>query len=121
MLHLSIMYLAMLDLDLVPNMLQKDVLFVGLTRTPMIMGVPYAAFVAEIMFMAIEHVMVGNPLYLFGIVPIHAIFYMIGAHDPGIFMEIAAWSKTTSRCRNKRFWEMPSFSPLAFKKWQREE
>lgn len=100
-------------------MLHKDVLFVGLTRTPMIMGVPYAAFVAEIMFMAIEHVMVGNPLYLFGIVPIHAIFYMIGAHDPGIFMEIAAWSKTTSRCRNKRFWEMPSFSPLAYSKWRK--
>lgn len=98
--------------------LHKDVLFVGLTRVPMVLGIPYAAFVAEVMFMSIEHVMTGNPLYLFFVIPIHGILYLISAHDPGIFAEIAAWSKTTSRCRNKGLWEMPSFSPLPVKKWE---
>lgn len=98
--------------------LHKDVLFVGLTRVPMVLGIPYAAFVAEVMLMSIEHVMTGNPLYLVVIVPIHAIFYLISAHDPGVFAEIAAWSKTTSRCRNKKLWQMPSFSPLVTKKWE---
>jgi len=97
--------------------LHKDVLFVGLTRVPMIMGVPYAAFVAEIMVMAIEHVMSGNPLYLACVVPIHGILYLISAHDPGVFAEIAAWSKTTSRCRNGGFWGMASFSPVTVNKW----
>lgn len=99
--------------------LHKDVLFVGLTRVPLVIGIPYAAFVAEVMFMAIEHVMVGNPLYLLFIVPIHAVLYLISSHDPGIFAEIAAWSNTTSRCRNNKLWQMPSFSPLSVSKWKR--
>ena len=41
--------------------LHKDVLFVGLTRVPMVLGIPYAAFVAEVMFMSIEHVMTSKP------------------------------------------------------------
>lgn len=100
------------------EVLHKDVLFVGLTRVPMVLGVPYGAFVAEVMIMSIEHVMTGNPLYLFFVLPIHGILYLISSHDPGIFAEIAAWSKTTSRCRNKRLWEMPSFSPLRVRKWE---
>lgn len=98
--------------------LHKDVLFVGLTRVPMVLGIPYAAFVIEIMIMSIEHVMTGNPLYLFFVLPIHAILYLISAHDPGVFAEIAAWSMTTSRCRNNKLWQMPSFSPLIVSKWK---
>jgi len=98
--------------------LHKDVLFVGLTRVSLIFGIPYGAFVAEVMFLAVEHVMLGNPLYLTFIVPIHAILFMISSHDPGVFAEIGVWSKTASRCRNKRFWQMPSFSPLNVEKWK---
>jgi len=97
--------------------LHKDLLFVGLTRVATVMGIPYAAFVAEVMVMSIVHVLIGNPLYLLCVIPVHGILYLISAHDPGVFAEIAAWSKTTSRCRNARFWEMYSFSPLELKKW----
>lgn len=98
--------------------LNKDVLFVGLTRMPMIFGVPYGAFVVEVMISAMAHIVMSNPLYISIIVPIHAVFYLIGAHDPGVFAEIAAWTKTTSRCRNKGFWLMASFSPLVVSKWK---
>jgi len=100
------------------QILHKDVLFVGLTRVSTILGIPYAAFVAEVMVMSIEHVLVGNPLYLLCVIPVHSVLFLISAHDPGVFAEIAVWSKTTSRCRNTRFWQMFSFSPLNVCKWK---
>lgn len=97
----------------------KDLLFVGLTRVPTILGIPYAAFVAEVMFFALVNITLGNPLYLLLILPIHGILYLISAHDPGVFAEIAAWAKTIGRCRNTQFWNASSFSPVATRKWEK--
>ncbi len=96
----------------------SDLLFVGMTRPPVILGVPYGAFVGEIMLGGLANIFTGNPLYMLIAVPIHGIFYLIGAHDPGIFAEIAVWIKTMARCRNSRFWGAVSFSPLPMKKWK---
>lgn len=98
--------------------ISRDLLFVGLTRPPMIFGVPYGAFIAEIMLAGLANVISGNPLYMLVVVPVHGLFYVIGSHDPGIFAEIAAWSRTMARCRNILFWGCASFSPLSGKKWQ---
>jgi type IV secretion system protein VirB3 len=98
--------------------LHQDVLFVALTRTPMIMGVPYVAFVMELMFVSLVNIVLKNPFYMLAVLPVHAIFYVISAHDAGIFSEIEAWGKTISRCVNKKFWGAASFSPLPTKKWK---
>lgn len=39
----------------------KDLLFVALTRIPTVLGVPYMAFVIEVMFGSLVIIVVGNP------------------------------------------------------------
>lgn len=102
-----------------PRALYKDVLFVGLTRVPTVLGVPYAAFVFEVMVLALLNVGSGNPLLLLSGIPLHGLLYLVSAHDPGIFAEVYVWTKTIGRCRNKKFWGGSSFSPLETRKWQR--
>lgn len=98
--------------------LHKDILFVAMTRVPTILGIPYIAFVLELMFASVTNVVSGNPLYALLVLPVHVIFYLIAAHDPGIFSEIEMWTKTIGRCLNRRFWGAASFSPLSTRKWQ---
>jgi len=98
--------------------LHKDLLFVALTRVPTIMGIPYMAFVLEVMFASIIIIMVGKPHYLLLVVPVHAVLYLISARDPRIFPEIEIWLKTAGRCLNRGFWGATSFSPLSTKKWK---
>lgn len=99
--------------------IHKDLLFVALTRVPTIMGIPYMAFVMEMMFASLVIIIVGKPLYLLLVVPVHAVLYLISAHDPGVFSEIEIWFKTAGRCLNRGFWGATSFSPLITKKWKR--
>lgn len=94
-----------------------DPLFVGLTRPATMMGIPYMAFVLEIMTTTLIFLAVCNPLYMLLALPIHAVLYLISAHDPGIFNSIFVWLKTIGRCRNRVFWGSASFSPLPTKKW----
>lgn len=98
---------------------QKDILFVAMTRVPTILGVPYVAFVLELMFASVVNIASGNPLYALLVIPVHLIFYMIAAHDPGIFSEIEVWTRTIGRCLNRSFWGSASFSPLTTNKWKK--
>ncbi|MGY4831811.1 type IV secretion system protein VirB3 (plasmid) [Sphaerotilaceae bacterium SBD11-9] len=93
-----------------------DPLFVGLTRPAMALGVPYFALVAEGMAVVIVFLAIGSPLYLLLAAPVHAVLYLICAHDPYAFDSIVAWMKTNSRCRTSRFWGGASFSPLPMKR-----
>ncbi len=94
-----------------------DPLFVGLTRPATVLGIPYVAFIVEIMVTTIIFLAVGNPLYMLLALPIHGVLYLISAHDPGAFNSILMWMKTIGRCMNTRFWGAASFSPLSVKKW----
>ena len=94
-----------------------DPLFVGLTRSATLWGVPYKASVIEIVATGIIFIGTGDLLYLFVAVPIHAVLYLISAKDPNIFNALWIWSLTFGRCRNGRFWGATSFSPLSTKKW----
>jgi len=99
--------------------IHKDLLFVALTRIPTIAGIPYMAFVIEVMFASLVIIVVGKPQYLLSVIPVHGILYLISAKDPGIFAEIEVWMKTIGRCLNKGFWGSASFSPLVTRKWKR--
>lgn len=96
----------------------KDLLFVALTRIPTIFGIPYMAFVIEVMFGSLTIIVAGKPQYLLLVIPVHGILYLISASDPGIFSEIEIWTKTIGRCLNKGFWDAASFSPLQTRKWK---
>jgi type IV secretion system protein VirB3 len=96
----------------------KDLLFVALTRIPTVFGIPYMAFVIEVMFGSLTIIMAGKPQYLLLVIPVHGILYLISAKDPGIFAEIEVWMKTIGRCLNKGFWGAASFSPLVTRKWK---
>ncbi|MEY3201089.1 MAG: hypothetical protein RIR70_639 [Pseudomonadota bacterium] len=104
-------------MDKKPQQICTDPLFVGLTRPATIAGIPYAAFVVEIMITTLVFLAVGNPLYLLIAAPIHAILYLVSAHDPGVFHSLLVWTRTSGRCRNTRFWGAASFSPLPTRKW----
>ncbi len=97
---------------------QADILFVGLTRPPTIGGVPYTAFILEAMAATLVFLAVGNPVYLLLAAPLHAILYLISAHDPGIFHAQWLWLQTNGRCRNASYWGAASFSPLAVNQWR---
>lgn len=95
-----------------------DPLFVGLTRPTTVWGVPYGALIAELLAVAVIFIGIGNPLYLLLAVPIHAVLYLVSAHDPGIFSSMGVWLITNARGNhNAGFWKAVSFSPLSTKKW----
>ena len=95
-----------------------DPLFVGLTRPATMFGIPYMAFVVEFMTVVIVFLGIGNPLYLLLAVPVHAVLYMVSAHDPGVFAGIGVWMSISARCVNKSFWGAVTFSPLTGKKYR---
>jgi type IV secretion system protein VirB3 len=96
-----------------------DELFVGLTRPATVAGIPYAAFVVELMATTMIFLAVGNPLYFLIMVPMHGILYLVSADDPGAFASMYVWLQTIGLCRNTRFWGAASFSPLRMVKWKK--
>jgi type IV secretion system protein VirB3 len=94
-----------------------DPLFVGMTRPTTMFGIPFTAFVIELMTTVLIFLAVGNPIYLALGLPIHAIMYLVSVNDPGAFDSIYIWMITSGKCMNTFFWGAKSFSPLSVKKW----
>ena len=95
-----------------------DPLFVGLTRPATIFGIPYEAFVAEFVVVAILFLAIGDIVYLLLIVPLHGVLYLVSGQNHAAFGSLMVWMMTKGRCKNSRFWGgAASFSPLASKKW----
>lgn len=94
-----------------------DTLFVGMTRPATMWGIPYVAFIVEILATALIFLAVNDIFFLLIAFPIHATLYAISASDPGKFSSMALWLRTNARCRNTRFWGSASFSPVSVKKW----
>ncbi len=96
-----------------------DELFVGLTRPATIMGIPYFAFVIELMAVGVVFLGTGNPLWLLVAIPAHGLLFLVSAANPAFFANLATWLKTSGRCMNRAFWGSASFSPVALKKWRK--
>ena len=94
-----------------------DPLFVGLTRPATAFGIPYEAFVAEFVLVAIVFLAVGDVFYLSLALPLHGVLYLVCGHNHAAFGSLRAWSMTRGRCANAGFWGSASFSPLASTKW----
>lgn len=95
----------------------EDPLFVGLTRPATIGGVPYFAFVFNMMVTSIAFLGAGNIFVMVIGLPLHGVLYAISADDPNRFYKMWIWVNTIGKCRNRKFWNAASFSPLTRKKW----
>lgn len=93
-----------------------DPLFIGMTRPPMMMGVPMEFFginfiilgIGMILFMSLS----GKILFFVSInLPLHAIAYVATERDTH-WMRV--WLTKLSKCspiRNKHFWKSNSYKP----------
>ncbi|SEF01387.1 type IV secretion system protein VirB3 [Rhizobiales bacterium GAS188] len=88
-----------------------DPIVIGLTRPPMMFGVPYVVFVIETMIIVLVFINTKN-LLMFGlIVPLHAIGYVLTVRDAR-FVDVIMTAM--SRCpptRNRPFWGADAYSP----------
>ncbi len=95
----------------------SDTLFVAMTRSATMLGIPVTAIVFEAGATVIVFLATKNPLYLLAVLPIHGIVRLMTAENPWIFAEIRSWAITSRNCINRSFWGAASFSPLSTKKW----
>ena len=89
-----------------------DPLFVGLTRPTMVFGVQFEAFVINGMFTAVVFLATGNPLYLAIGLPVHGIAYAISLNEPRAFSLFFLWLMSKSKCQNRGYWKVNSYSPF---------
>lgn len=89
-----------------------DPLFVGLTRPTMVWGVQFEAFVLNFMLTTIVFLAIGNPLYMLIGFPVHGIAYAISLNEPRAFSLFFLWLIAKSKCRNRGYWKVNSYSPF---------
>ncbi len=93
-----------------------DPLFIGMTKPPVVMGVPMEFFginfiifgVGMILFMSLSSKVI---FFVSVILPIHAIGYIATEKDP---QWMRVWLTKLNKCaptRNKRFWKSNSYQP----------
>ncbi|WQO31206.1 type IV secretion system protein VirB3 (plasmid) [Microvirga lotononidis] len=88
-----------------------DPLVGGLTRPPMMLGIPYVLFVLEFCLVVLIFINSKNLLMFLLVIPVHAIAYILTVRDAR-FMDIVL--VRFGRCpftRNRRFWGGDSYSP----------
>jgi type IV secretion system protein VirB3 len=90
----------------------KDMLFIGATRPPMVMGVTLEAFLLNGIMSSILFLGIGNPLYLLVCIPIHLLAYLICLNEPRRFKLIALKIKCMANNRNRIYWRCNSYSPF---------
>lgn len=94
--------------------LHVSVLAVGCTRPATTAGIPFNAFLVELVVVMEIFIFSQNLLMLASIVPVHIIQYFICLVEPRIYELIFLWMRTKGRAwvANLRFWGVSSYSPL---------
>jgi len=83
---------------------QRDPLFLALTRPTMMFGVTYSWFAVTGMFWVIVFVNTKNfALMIPGMAFTHAVGYYLCAYEPRFMEIISIWSKTVPTCVNRFF------------------
>lgn len=88
-----------------------DPLVGGLTRPPMMLGVPFNLFVVEVCVIVMIMINAKNLLVFLLLIPIHGAAYALTVRDPR-FLDVAIVK--FSKCpvtRNHTFWGGDSYSP----------
>jgi len=91
-----------------------DILFVGVTRPAMALGVPYVALLVNA-FVTLEIFLLSqNLLTLLIAAPIHAIAWVLCLVEPRFFELVAVWGAVRSRAgfRGTAPWRAVSYGPF---------
>lgn len=91
--------------------MERDLLFLGLTRPTMLGGVTYSFFIINAMLTTILFLGSGKLLMMFGSVPIHLVGYLICLRDPRSFDVLLVKFKKCMQCRNRRVHRANSYDP----------
>jgi len=91
-----------------------DVLFVGLTRPAMALGVPYAVLLANAVLTIETFLLTKNLLALLVFGPLHGVARLAAASDPRFFEIWTAWAVSNVRhhLATKTHWRARSLGPL---------
>jgi len=91
--------------------MSADPLFLGMTRPALIWGVPFGAFVLNVVVSTIAF-LVATDLRGFLIAPVvHALAYLLCLRDIRIFEILAVRAAATPPVPNARFWRAKSYAP----------
>ena len=91
-----------------------DTLFVGPTRPTTYWGVPWQAFIINVIVTMEAFVFTRNLTWLLLFIPVHMICYLICLRDIRTFELIFLWGKDKgiAYLGNFRYWQSASYSPL---------
>jgi type IV secretion system protein VirB3 len=88
-----------------------DPLVGGLTRPPMMFGIPYVFFVLEFSIVVLIFINTKNLLMFLLVIPIHGIAYGLTVRDARFVDVIQTRLTKCGRTRNHGFWGGDSYSP----------
>ena len=88
-----------------------DPLVGGLTRPPMMLGIPYVLFVMEIVVVALIFINTKNLLMFLLVLPVHGIAYALTVRDNWFVDVLMVRFAKCPVTRNHRFWGGDSYSP----------
>ena len=93
--------------------LTQDMLFLGLTRPALWLGVPIEATLTIVTIAAMLLLLTGSPLYAIAIGgSLMFASRLIVRSDYNMFRLLSLWMKTKALARNKPLWGGSSYSPL---------
>ncbi|VAW00391.1 hypothetical protein MNBD_ALPHA06-1732 [hydrothermal vent metagenome] len=90
-------------------MKEKDSLFIGMTRPPMIAGVTFLYMGLNAFGAFFAFLLTGNLLYLLVFLPFHAIGYAICLKDPQLLDVMMKKVQKSTGVPNKAFWSGNSY------------
>ena len=88
-----------------------DPLVGGLTRPPMMAGIPYVLFVVEFCLVVLIFINTKNLLMFLLVVPIHGVAYLLTVRDSGFVDVIVTRLGRCPMTRNRRFCGGDSYAP----------
>lgn len=90
---------------------ELDPLVGGLTRPPMMFGIPYVLFVLEFAAIVLIFINTKNLLMFLLIVPIHTVAYGLTVRDARFIDILQTRLSKCPRTRNHAFWGGDSYAP----------
>ena len=92
--------------------LRTDPVFLGCTRPTMMFGVTLDFLLANGMVSTLLFLGTGKLWWLLGVLPGHAIAYLLCASEPRMLELLGLWVKTKGACINRGYWKASSYTPF---------
>jgi type IV secretion system protein VirB3 len=81
--------------------LETDMLFLGLTRPPMLFGVSFTVVMCYFLIGTMGFVLTSDFKFFFGMAPVHGVAYVLSEKEP-LFMELfMIRQQKCNKCKNR--------------------